>query len=80
VLTADGWSLLVANAASDVVSVFAVAPDASLTLVGPTPVGSALALRDFYSRCADVPDAGDATDTPQCIRLGTLVSPPAAVR
>ena len=40
VLTADGRHLLVANAASDEVSVFAVAPDASLRLVGHTPVGS----------------------------------------
>jgi 6-phosphogluconolactonase len=40
VLTGDGRHLLVANAASDEVSVFAVAPDASLTPVGQTPVGS----------------------------------------
>jgi DNA-binding beta-propeller fold protein YncE len=40
VLTGDGRHLLVANAASDEISVFAVDPDASLTLVGPTSVGS----------------------------------------
>jgi 6-phosphogluconolactonase len=40
VLTADGRQLLVANAASDEISVFDVAPDASLTLVGHTPVGA----------------------------------------
>ena len=40
VLTADGRHLLVANAASDEVSLFAVAPDTSLALVGQTPVGS----------------------------------------
>jgi len=40
VLTTDGRHLLVANAASDEISVFAVAPDASLTLVGCTSVGS----------------------------------------
>jgi 6-phosphogluconolactonase len=40
VLTGNGRHLLVANAASDEISVFAIAPDASLTLVGPTPVGS----------------------------------------
>jgi 6-phosphogluconolactonase len=40
VLTADGRHLLVANAASCEISVFAVAPDASLTPVGPTPVGA----------------------------------------
>ncbi len=40
VLTADGRHLLVANAASDEISVFAIAPDTSLTLVGHTLVGS----------------------------------------
>jgi 6-phosphogluconolactonase len=40
VLTGDGRHLLVANAASDEISVFAVAPNASLGLVGHTPVGS----------------------------------------
>jgi DNA-binding beta-propeller fold protein YncE len=40
VLTGDGRHLLVANAASDAISVFAVAPDASLTLVRHTRVGS----------------------------------------
>src|SRR5215213_9564830 len=40
VLTSDGRHLLVANAASDEVSVFAVASDASLTLVGHAPVGA----------------------------------------
>lgn len=40
VLTGDKRHLLVANAGSDDVSVFAVAPDASLTLVGQTPVGA----------------------------------------
>jgi 6-phosphogluconolactonase (cycloisomerase 2 family) len=40
VLTGDGRQLLVVNAASDEVSLFAVAPDAALTLVGRTSVGS----------------------------------------
>ena len=40
VLTADRRHLLVANAASDEISVFAVAPDTSLTLLGRTPAGS----------------------------------------
>jgi 6-phosphogluconolactonase (cycloisomerase 2 family) len=40
VLAADGRHLLVANAASDEISVFAVAPDGSLTLIGRTPVGA----------------------------------------
>lgn len=39
-LTADGTHLLVVNAASDAISLFTVKPDASLTLVGQTPVGS----------------------------------------
>ena len=41
VLTGDGRQLLVANAASDDVSVFAVAADVSLHLIGRTSAGSA---------------------------------------
>jgi 6-phosphogluconolactonase (cycloisomerase 2 family) len=41
VLTADGRYLLVANAASDEVSVFAVRADATLELVGTTSAGTA---------------------------------------
>jgi 6-phosphogluconolactonase len=41
VLTADGGHLLVANAASDDVSAFAVAADGGLELIGRTPAGPA---------------------------------------